>query len=134
MTLSFMLDTNIVSSLMREPVGRVSQTLRELGDDRACMSVVTAGELRYGALRVASRRLNEQVERALLQIPPVALDLPADEMYASVRVALEQVGRPIGPNDILIAAHALALNLILVTANHREFSRVPGLKVENWLD
>ncbi len=129
-----MLDTNTVSDLMRWPDGRVATKLRQLGPGEACASIVTSAELRYGAHKVASKRLLKQVETVLTLVPPEPLNLPADEKYASLRVALELVGRPIGPNDLFIAAHALALDLTLVTANHREFARVSGLRVENWLD
>ncbi len=134
MTFRYMLDTNTVSDLMRWPDGRVARELRTLGPGWACASIVTAAELRYGAHKVRSRRLLKQIETVLTLVPPLPLNLPADEKYASIRVALEQNVRPIGPNDLLIAAHALALGLTLVTANQREFSRVPGLILENWLD
>src|SRR5687768_2108268 len=126
MTFQFMLDTNTVSDLMRWPDGPVARKLRQLGPGQACASIVTSAELRYGARKKASKRLLEQVETVLALVPAEALDLPADETYASVRVALEHHGRPIGANDLLIAAHALTLGLTLVTANQREFSRVPG--------
>lgn len=129
-----MLDTNIASSMMREPSGRVTQRLLALGEGVACVSIVTAAEMRFGAIRVGSARLIAQVERVLTRIPPIPMAAPVDGIYANIRSVLESTGRPIGAHDYLIAAHALTLDLTLVTANIREFSRVPNLRVENWLD
>jgi tRNA(fMet)-specific endonuclease VapC len=94
--------------------------------------VVTA-ELRFGALKKGSKKLRAQLEKVLSALETLALEPPADERYAELRLHLERAGAPIGANDMLIAAHALALGLTLVTANEQEFSRVPGLVVENWL-
>lgn len=69
----------------------------------------------------------------MLRTPILPMEMPADEAYASVRLALEKIGKPIGTNDLLIAAHALALDATLVTDNESEFARIPGLKIENWL-
>ncbi len=80
-----------------------------------------------------SPRLVEQLERILNMLPILPLEPPLEQHYATIRTHLEQAGTPIGPNDLLIAAHALSLNLTLVTANIREFQRVPTLRVENWL-
>lgn len=129
-----MLDTNIVSSLLRRPNGPVGVRLRELGEGAACVSIITAAELLFGARRVQSARLERDLRAILSVIPPLPLEHPAEETYAIIRTGLEAAGRPIGPNDLLIAAHALSLDLALVTANTGEFSRVPGLRVENWLD
>ena len=74
-----------------------------------------------------------QLETVLTELPVLPFEPPADRVYGGIRAYLERVGMPIGPNDLFIAAHALALDLTLVTANKREFRRVPGLKVENWL-
>lgn len=134
MTYEVMLDTNIVSHLVRFPSGPVSAHLRRLGDGKACVSIVTAAELWFGARRVRSARLERNLGAVLSVVAPVPFEQPADLAYADIRTFLESGGTPIGPNDLFIAAHALALDLTLVTANVREFSRVPGLKVENWLD
>jgi tRNA(fMet)-specific endonuclease VapC len=130
--LSYLLDTNVLSRLMREPRGTTAERLAEVGDDTVCTSVVVASELRFGALRRGSTRLTETVGRILAAIPVLALEAPADEHYASIRVHLERVGTPIGPNDLLIAAHARALGLVLVTEIAAELARVPDLVVENW--
>ena len=134
MTLVKMLDTNIVSSLLRRPNGPVGARLRALGEGAACVSIITAAELLFGARRVQSVRLERDLKAILSVIPALPLEHPAEETYAIIRTELEAAGRPIGPNDLLIAAHALSLDLTLVTANTGEFSRVPGLRIENWLD
>lgn len=90
-------------------------------------------ELQFGASKSGSLRLLHQLESILEVLPILSLSPPVDQHYAVIRTHLEQTGRPIRPNDLLIAAHTLALNLTLVTANIREFERVPGLSVENWL-
>jgi len=129
-----LLDTNILSDLVRRPAGKIAQRIRELGEERICTSLVVAAELRYGAYKKGSMRLTSQLEVILSGLDVLPLEQPTDDRYAELRTTLEQAGTPIGPNDMLIAAHALALGLILVTANVKEFSRVPGLAVENWLE
>jgi tRNA(fMet)-specific endonuclease VapC len=106
----------------------------QVGPERVGLSIVVAAELRYGAVRKKSSRLSTHVAATLLEMAVLPLEQPVDEAYADIRSTLERAGTPIGPNDLFIAAHALALDLTLVTANVREFSRVPGLRVENWLD
>ena len=129
----YMLDTNIVSDLIRNPLGRAASRIDHLGDDSVCVSIVVAAELRYGCAKRRSPRLLSLVEGALERMPVLPLDLPADAEYAAIRAELETAGKPIGPNDLLIAAHAYALRMPLVTADVGEFSRVRGLQVENWL-
>lgn len=92
-----------------------------------------ACELRFGAVKSGSNRLIQQLESILAVFPVLPLELSVAHHYAAIRTHLEKTGTPIGPNDLLIAAHALALNLTLVTANTREFERVPTLSLENWL-
>lgn len=134
MSFEVMLDTNIVSHLLRFPTGQVNAHLRQLGEGRSCVSIIAAAELLFGARRVQSARLERDIRAILSVVPPVPFEEPSDSTYADVRFMLEAAGTPIGPNDLLIAAHALSLDLTLVTANVREFSRVPGLKLDNWLD
>lgn len=128
-----MLDTNIVSELARNPQGVVTERIAAVGPEAICVSIVTAAELRYGCARKGSAKLTARIEAILGSVQVAALDAPADAEYGPLRARLEQAGRPIGPNDLLIAAHALALGAVLVTANTGEFSRVEGLGVENWL-
>lgn len=129
----YMLDTNIVSELIRNPAGRAAQRARA-AEDSVCVSVIVAAELRYGCARKGSPRLTRRVEAFLAEVPVLPFDVPSDTAYGDIRAALEAAGRPIGSNDLLIAAHACALAATMVTANVDEFSRVAGLHVENWLD
>lgn len=129
----YMLDTNIVSDLVRSPQGRVFDRIAALGSDTMCISIITAAELRYGCAKKGSPRLLAQVETILGSIEILPFDVPADGEYAGIRAELEAAGKPIGPNDLLIAAHAYAAGATLVTANIGEFERVRGLHVENWL-
>lgn len=130
----YLLDTNILSDLIRNPAGRAAETIRRVGEEAVCTSIVVAGELRYGAVKKGSATLTQRVEMLLGELPILPLDVPADAAYGEIRTELEGAGQPIGGNDLLIAAQARALGLTLVTANEREFRRVPGLSVENWLD
>jgi len=130
----FLLDTNILSDLVRRPQGKITEHIAREGEKSICTSIVVASELRFGAEKSGSRRLKAQLETILSAIEVLPLEEPADRQYARLRKYLEMRGMPIGPNDMLIAAHALALDCTVITANDREFSRVPGLKVENWLD
>lgn len=129
-----MLDTNAVSDAIKDLNGSVANRLRGTSTGECCMSIVSLAELRFGAAKVGSDRLWRKVDGFLAIAPALPFDHPAEVTYAKVRADLERRGRPIGPLDLLIASHALSLDLTLVTANIREFSRVPGLKVENWLD
>lgn len=130
----YMLDTNIVSDLIRNPAGKAAERLREIGDAGLGVSIVVAAELRFGAAKSGSSRLRVRVEAMLETLDVLPLDVPADAEYAAIRAELEASGRPIGPNDLLIAAHARSLGATIVTANAAEFGRVPGLTVENWLE
>lgn len=129
----YLLDTNVLSDLIRNPGGSAARRLAVVGEATVCTSIVVACELRYGALRKGSAQLSERVEIVLQSLEVLPLEKEADRQYAKIRLQLERLGTPIGPNDLLIAAHALALDLILVTDNVKEFSRVPGLPIESWL-
>jgi len=129
----FLLDTNIVSDAIRNPRGAVRVRLGEVGIDRAVTSIIVAAELRYGVAKRGSASLADTVEKILGSFPVLPFEHPADRIYGKVRSDLEAVGTSIGHNDTMIAAHALALDCILVTDNVREFSRIDGLAVENWL-
>ena len=127
-----MLDTNVVSELVRQPDGEAARRAASLEPRTIAVSIIVAAELRYGAARRRSARLTRQLETVLAALVTLPLAPPADAHYAAIRSELERVGRTIGHNDLLIAAHARALDLTLVTRNVREFQRVPGLVVENW--
>ena len=134
----YLLDTNIVSDLVRNPHGRITQRIRKVGEGRVCTSIIVAAELRYGSAKKGSPRLTAQLDAVLGALEVGALevlpfDAPADTIYGSLRARLERTGKPIGANDLLIAAQALSLGHVLVTDNEREFARVDGLSCENWL-
>jgi len=129
-----MVDTNIASHFMRYPEGEVAQRMRSQSVRSVGISIIAVSELRFGAAKIKSARLHHQIEWVLARMTVLALDAPADAAYAEIRTHLERQGTPIGPNDLLIAAHAVTLGLPLATANIGEFSRVPNLRVENWLD
>lgn len=128
-----MLDTNIISDLMRNPQGKAAKQIAKVGEDNICTSIIVAAELRYGCARSESKRLLAAVEELLAEIEILPFDAPADAEYGDIRTELETAGKPIGGNDLLIAAHARATEAIMVTANSNEFKRVRDLKVENWL-
>lgn len=118
---------------MRSPHGAVADRITEAGEDRVCTSIVVAAELRYGAAKSGSGKLADRVDLLLSAVEVLPLEPPADRRYGELRHGLTRQGALIGPNDLLIATHALAEGLTVVTANVREFSRVPALAVENWL-
>lgn len=132
----WMLDTNALSELIRDPRGPVIQRLSDVAPDVVCTSIVVACELRFGAQRKGSAVLTERVNALLDAMVVLPFDEPADEHYADIRATLERAGTPAGTpissHDLLIAAHARSRALTLVTHNLREFQRVPGLKVEDW--
>ncbi len=129
----YLLDTNIVSNLVRNPRGCVTQRIREVGEARVSTSIIVAAELRYGAAKKGSQRLATQLEAVLGALDVLPFEAPADKVYGMLRAQLEQAGKPIGANDLLIAAQAVTLGLTIVTDNSREFGRVEGLACENWL-
>ena len=131
--MQFLLDTNIVSDLVRNPRGKIAHRISEVGEKEVCTSIVVAAELRYGATKKNSSRLTAQLEAVLGAIEVLALEAPVDAVYGVIRAGLERTGQPIGANDLLIAAHSLALGLTVVTDNEREFVRIHDLRVENWL-
>lgn len=131
--LRYLLDTNILSNLVQYPQGVVARRIAEVGAETVATSVIVACELQFGAVKRGSDKLSRNVSAILSNITILELDESVVPAYASIRWALEQSGRMIGPNDLLIAAHAFALGLVMVTANDDEFHRVPGLTVENWL-
>ena len=133
-TVRYLLDTNILSRLLRQPRGVLAERIRRVGESAVGTSVVVACELRYGAAKKGSPVLTERVGALLDALEVLPLGPGVDREYARIRSRLEARGIPIGANDLLIAAHACAEGLTLVTDNVREFSRVPGLRVENWLD
>jgi tRNA(fMet)-specific endonuclease VapC len=131
--MAYLLDTDVLSALLREPRGPVNRRIALVGANNICTSIIVASELQFGAMKQASGKLHRDIEGLLSRVPAVPFEAPADKFYAEIRSCLEYTGKPIGGNDMLIAAQALALGCTMVTGNEREFSRVPSLKVENWL-
>jgi tRNA(fMet)-specific endonuclease VapC len=129
----FVLDTSIISDLVRNPGGRAAERLAEVGDRDVATNVIVAGELRYGCLKKGSARLTERVEAVLREIKVLPLEQEAGAHYGAIRRDLEARGTPIGQNDLWIAAQARSASAVLVTDNDGEFRRVAGLLVENWL-
>ena len=130
--LRFMLDTNAVSHMVRRPDSALARRVAALEAGSVAISVIVAGELRYGAERRRSARLTRQLEDVLSAIDVLPLEEPVDRHYGAIRSDLERIGRPIGHLDLLIAAHARAVGATLVTNNVGEFRRVPSLTVEDW--
>ena len=130
----YLLDTNILSHLIRNPSGFVFDHMQSILPATACTSIIVSAEIRFGLHKGASEKLQIQAEKVLNVLDILPLEKPVDKHYGKIRTFLNQAGEPIGGNDMFIAAHALALDLTLVSANVREFSRVPGLRVENWLE
>ena len=129
----YMLDTTIISDLIRNPQGRAAKRIAKVGEDNICTTIIVAAELRYGCAKSGSKRLLKAVEALLGEINVLPFDVPADAEYGGIRTELEAAGKPIGGNDLLIAAHASATGATIVTANIDEFKRVRSLNVENWL-
>ena len=129
-----LLDTNTISALFHDPFGPVAVKIDAANQGDICTSIVVACELRFGAQKRGSTKLTTWVEATLNDLDVQPLGSDADHHYARLRVELECKGTPISGNDMLIAAHALALDATLVTANTRAFARIEGLKLENWFD
>lgn len=133
MIVQYLLDTNILADLVRHPTGRTATQVRKLKEGSVFTSIIVAAEVRFGLANNPSKYLAARIEEAFEAIPVHPFAPNADWHYGEIRVFLQRQGKIISGNDLLIAAHALALGATLVSDNVREFSRVPGLKLENWL-
>ena len=129
----YLLDTNIISDVIRNPDGVVARHIEKVGPKEIFTSLIVAAELRYRCVKKGSPKLLARVEGLLETIPVLPMDTPVDVEYGRIRSELEAAGQPIGMNDLWIASHASALGLTIVTDNTSEFSRIQGLSVENWL-
>lgn len=129
---TFMLDTDTVSFALRGQ-GRVATRLLDHRPSEICLSSITLAELRYGADMRRSRKLHGLIDAFAEAMAIVLFDGDAADRFGAVAASLARKGAPIGGFDTLIAAHALALRLTLVTNNSRHFDRVAGLKTENWV-
>jgi len=132
--MKYLLDTDVFSELAKGHDAKLLRRVSNFGVSDCAMSVISEADIRYGqACRPLGSALTARIEALLAEIPRLFVGANVVAPYALIRSELRGVGTPIGPNDFWIAAHALAENLILVTGNDREFARVPGLRVENWL-
>lgn len=133
MTTGYLLDINICIYWLNARPAAIVERLRRVPAGDAAISVVTWGELLYGAAKSRHKALvRRNLDALAAAIPPLPLPADAAQRYGEARAALERKGTPIGGNDLWIAAHALAIGFTLVTNNDREFKRVPGLVIENW--
>ncbi len=131
--IQYLLDTNIISDLVRNPHGLIRDRIAFIGEDTVCTSIIVTSELHFGVEKKGSLKLRNQLEIILSAIVILPFEEPTDRQYALLRSNLEKKGTLIGPNDMLIAAQAMNHGLTLVTGNTREFSQIQGLAVENWL-
>ncbi len=129
----YLLDTNIFSDIIKNPQGAIAQRVAIQPLESLCTSVIVAAEMRYGAEKKNTKILTQRVDQILDAIEVLPFSIGADRCYGQIRAQLERSGQIIGANDLLIAAHALSIDAVLVTGNVNEFSRVPGLLIENWL-
>ena len=132
--MSYLLDTDTCSYIMRSRTGALWDRLDQLPEQSAAISVITLGELQFGiTLKPLAIRIAAQLGKLLRCLPVLSLTPETCLHYARIRSHLQRKGTPIGPNDLWIASHAMAHKLTLVTRNTREFARVDGLKLEDWL-
>jgi tRNA(fMet)-specific endonuclease VapC len=130
----FLVDTNTIIYIRRNAPASVRERFGKLQQGEAVASVITYGELMYGVSKSNQKEVVIAILQEMMQIlPPAPLPVAAGAVYGEVRAELEARGKIIGNNDLWIAAHALAAGLILVTNNEREFRRVKGLKIQNWV-
>ena len=133
MSAKFLVDTDILIYLRQKRSPQITARFRTLGAGEAAMSVITHGELLYGAERSQQRERSLQAVGELASLLPVlALPEEASMEYGPLRAELERRGAVVGNNDLWIAAHAKTAGLILVTNNEKEFRRITGLRIENW--
>jgi len=135
MSLRYLLDTNICIYITKQTPVNVLKKFNQLAVGEVAMSIITYGELLHGAYKSQHpKKALFVLEDLISLIPALPMPTQAAKCYGDIRSKLEKKGKPIGNNDLWIAAHALALDLIIVTNNIKEFSRVPHLKLENWVD
>lgn len=133
--MKYMLDTDMCIYLIKQKPTQVLKKFHSISVGDICISSVTVAELWYGIEKSKYQNRNRTaLEKFLLPLVVVNFDLDAAMEFGKIRSLLETFGTPIGPYDLLIGAHALSLDLSLVTNNSREFSRIPNIKIENWAD
>lgn len=134
MALRYLLDTNICIYISKQKPQHVLEKFESLSIGEVGMSTITFGELFYGIQKSHHVKKNtENLEKLISFIPPLPIPTDIGKQYGIIRAKLEKKGQLIGNNDLWIAAHALTADLILVTNNEKEFSRIPHLKIENWV-
>lgn len=133
--MKYLLDTDTFSEMVKGLNPKILKRMESLETGDAALSVVSRGEIAFG-LNASSPRpsIRRRIDRLLEGIETLPLDIEVALQYGALRAKLRSLGTPIGPNDLWIAAHALAAKLTLVSNNTREFARVPKLKLENWVD
>jgi tRNA(fMet)-specific endonuclease VapC len=129
----YLLDTNIISDLMRNPAGKVGKRVAELDKKEIFTSILAIGEVRYGIEKRGSKKHAAALKSVLQLLTPEPFKAPADRHYATIRLTIEAMGLPVGQLDMLLGAQALASDAVFVTANEKHFRHMPGLMVENWL-
>ncbi|MFA6010320.1 MAG: type II toxin-antitoxin system VapC family toxin [Desulfobacteraceae bacterium] len=135
MTVKYLLDTNICIYIQRNKPENVLAHFRKLKSGEASISIITWGELLYGAEKSSKqKKVLALLDEFSTFVPVLPMPEHTGKTYGVIRAYLESKGIPIGNNDLWIAAHAKAENLTLVTNNEREFKRIPGLKVQNWVE
>ncbi len=132
MATRYLLDTNTVSFHIRESSASLRRRLRRVEASQVALSVITEMEIRYGLARNPKLRIADLIEEFLAGITILPLDSGVAGTYARARAQLESKGKPIGPLDLMIGAHALSLDATLVTNNVKEFRRIRGLRVQDW--
>ncbi|VAW88501.1 VapC toxin protein [hydrothermal vent metagenome] len=131
--LKYMLDTNIIIYTIKNRPAQVREAFKQ-HEGQMCISAITKGELIYGAEKSSQPERNlTDIERLIARLEVAPFEDHASEHFGQLRAELYRIGKPIGPYDMMIAGHARAMGLILVTNNMKEFERVPGLRVENWV-
>jgi len=130
----YMLDTDMCSYIIKEHPAKVLKHFQKLDMDTICISIITYAELMYGVERSSSKRINHAVIKNFTKyLDVIQWDLEAADCYAMIRTKLEKKGTPIGAMDMMIAAHSQSIDAVLVTNNQKHFSKVKGLKIENWV-
>lgn len=131
--MKYLIDTNICIYIMNERPVEVIKKFKQFELGEIGISTITVSELQYGVVKSTYREKNQQrLEEFIAPLEILTYDEMAERAYGDIRFQLEKYGQPIGPLDLLIAAHALSQDLILITNNDMEFKRIENLKVENW--
>lgn len=129
----YLLDTNILSDVAHDPTGPVARKLDEIDPDSIVSSVVVAAEVWFGVENNPSYRSRARTESFMETVRVLGMGPEVARVYGRMRAEMQKSGRSLGPNDMLIAAHALSLDATLVTDDAKAFAQVPGLRIENWL-